>query len=300
MSAAELAAMFHLYFLGSTEGLVFDVPRDTFPTSLWIPLERYLTGLGAQLNVGRGVRSVETGGTRRFRVHADNGLGSDVDGVVLAADIAGLQNLMAHSPELGTGSWRRAVAQMRLAPPFLVRRLWLDTPVRSDRPAFLGTGSLPPLDNISVLDRFEAEAATWARSHRGSVVELHAYAVTEDAEELPERLLARLHQLYPETAGAAIVGDLSEWRQDCPLFGLGDFARRPGITTPHDGLVLAGDGIRVDLPVALMERAATTGWHAANRLLTGWGLAGHVTYSVPNQGRLAPLRALARWHASRR
>ena len=30
------------------------------------------------------------------------------------------------------------------------------------------------------------------------------------------------------------------------------------------GLALAGDGVRIDLPVALMERAATTGWSAAN------------------------------------
>ena len=37
---------------------------------------------------------------------------------------------------------------------------------------------------------------------------------------------------------------------------------------PTRRLVLAGDGIRIDLPVALMERAATTGWSAANRLLS--------------------------------
>jgi isorenieratene synthase len=57
-------------------------------------------------------------------------------------------------------------------------------------------------------------------------------------------------------------------------------------------LVLAGDGIRIDVPVALMERAATTGWHAANCLLARWGLAGHDLHTVPTRGRLAPLRAL--------
>ena len=35
MSAAELAAMFHIYFLGSSEGLVFDVPDAGFDTALW-------------------------------------------------------------------------------------------------------------------------------------------------------------------------------------------------------------------------------------------------------------------------
>ena len=57
--------------------------------------------------------------------------------------------------------------------------------------------------------------------------------------------------------------------------------------------MLAGDGIRIDLPVALMERAATTGWSAANQLLARWGLAGHTLHTVPTQGRNPVLRRLA-------
>ena len=57
--------------------------------------------------------------------------------------------------------------------------------------------------------------------------------------------------------------------------------------------MLAGDGIRIDLPVALMERAATTGWTAANRLLAGWGVSGHTLHTVPVQGRSPVLRRLA-------
>ena len=67
------------------------------------------------------------------------------------------------------------------------------------------------------------------------------------------------------------------------------------VATPVDGLVLAGDGIRIDLPVALMERAASTGWQAANRLLAGWGLAGHPLETVPTSGRLGPLRRAAQY-----
>ena len=63
--------------------------------------------------------------------------------------------------------------------------------------------------------------------------------------------------------------------------------------TPVDGLVLAGDGIRIDLPVALMERAATTGWAAANLLLADWGVSGHTLYTVPVQGRSPMVRRLA-------
>jgi isorenieratene synthase len=58
-------------------------------------------------------------------------------------------------------------------------------------------------------------------------------------------------------------------------------------------VVLAGDLTRVDLPVALMERAATSGFLAADALLGQWGLRGHALWTVPVRGRLAPLRAAA-------
>jgi isorenieratene synthase len=64
--------------------------------------------------------------------------------------------------------------------------------------------------------------------------------------------------------------------------------------------VLAGDGVRVDLPVALMERAATTGWLAANQLLRSWGLVGHAVCTVPTRGRSALLRTLADRQGRRR
>ena len=68
---------------------------------------------------------------------------------------------------------------------------------------------------------------------------------------------------------------------------------RPEVVTPDPRLVLAGDGIRCDLPVALMERAATTGFLAANQLLAGWNLRGHDLWTVPMQGRhriVVPIR----------
>ena len=181
---------------------------------------------------------------------------------------------------------------MGVAAPFVVHRLWLDRPVRPDRPAFLGTGGLPPLDNISVLNRYERESAQWAARTGGSVVELHAYSVTDDTG-LRRDLLARLHAMYPETCEAEIVFEKLLRRDDCPRLAPGDFADRPTVTTPQPGLVLAGDGIRIDLPVALMERAATTGVAAANALLARFGVRGHDMYTVPVRGRSPVLRHFA-------
>jgi isorenieratene synthase len=294
LSAAELAAMFHIYFLGSSEGLVFDVANSNFNTALWNPLGEYLTEHGVTFHTGVSAESVTVGGSRRLQVHTGDRV-IDADGVVLATDLAGLQRIVAASGDLGDESWRDRVASMPLAPPFVVQRLWLDAPVNPDRPGFLGTGGLEPVDNISVVSNYEREAADWARAHGGSVVEVHSYSVVDPPpfEGLREKMLARLHQLYPETASAGIVSERILFKQDCPLFAPGTFDQRPTVDTPVPGLMLAGDGIRIDLPVALMERAATTGWTAANRLLESWGVAGHTLHTVPVQGRSPWLRRLA-------
>ncbi|ONI80269.1 isorenieratene synthase [Saccharothrix sp. ALI-22-I] len=291
MSAAELATMFHIYFLGSSEGLLFDVPINPFPT-LWNPLARYLTTRNATIRTGTPVLRVERG--ERFTVHLpDSAL--EADAVVLAVDVPGLRQIVATS-DIGTSQWRADIARLETAPPFLVSRYWLDRPVRPDRPGFLGTSGYDLLDNISVLNHYEHEARAWATRTGGVVIELHGYALSSDVDSLDARarLLNQLHTIYPETRSAQIVDSRHELRADCPLFPPSGFARRPTVRTPDPNLVLAGDLVRVDLPVALMERAATTGFAAANHLLSSWGVAGTDLWTVPTSGRGPLLRTLAR------
>ncbi|MGH3487964.1 MAG: FAD-dependent oxidoreductase [Actinopolymorphaceae bacterium] len=301
LSAAELATMFHLYFLGSSEGLLFDVPARPFPQAIWDPLAAYLLSLGADLRLGTRVRRLE--GRPRGRghvVHTEVEQGDarpvEVDAVVLAADVAGLRAVVGDSPGLGDPAWRTRIGALRTAPPFLVCRLWLDRPVAAGRPPFLGTAGFGALDNVSVLERYDDEAQDWARRTNGSVVELHAYALPGEvcSDDLRRDLLGQLQRVYPETTGAGVVDQRTELRADCPLFPPGGFAGRPTVTTPEPTVVLAGDLVRVDLPVALMERAATSGLLAANQLLAGWGLPGHAVWSVPDGGRWRMFRTLGR------
>ena len=108
MSAAELASMFHIYFLGSSEGLVFDVPDAGFDTALWEPLRGYLTALGVTFLTGTEITQIQAGGPGRFRVRDTGGTAAiDADGVVLAADVAGLRAIVANSPDLADPAWRR-------------------------------------------------------------------------------------------------------------------------------------------------------------------------------------------------
>ena len=295
LSAAELLLMFHIYFLGSAEGLLFDVPTEPFPQALWEPLAEYVRSLGAAVRLSTPVLRVGPHDGGGAHVHTETGI-EHHDAVVLALDTEGLRHTVAASPGLGTDRWRRAIAALRTAPPFLVSRYWLDRPVRADRPGFLGTSGYDGLDNISVLERYEGEAARWAARTKGSVVELHAYAVDPAAErkDVQETLIDRLHRVYPETRDARIVDFRHEWRADCPFFEVGSYPLRPAVRTPHSWLTLAGDAIRCDLPVALMERAATTGFLAANALLADRGVRGQVLWTVPRAGRSRALRALAR------
>ena len=291
LSAAELAVMFHIYFLGSSEGLLFDVVREPFPYALWEPLRRYLEGHGTRMRLGAAVESVRPldGG----RVAVD---GEAYDGVVLALDTAGLRTVVAHSPGLGDPGWRERIAALRTAPPFLVSRLWLGAPTDPGRPGFLGTSGYGPLDNVSVVSRWEGEAARWAAVTGGSVLELHAYAVDPAAERatVERKLREELSRVYPETRDAEVVDVRHVWRADCPAFPVGGHRDRPTVRTPDPAVVLAGDLVRTDLPVALMERAATSGFLAANALLARWGVRGQRLWTVPRHGRTAVLRGVHR------
>jgi isorenieratene synthase len=297
-SAGELVGMFHSYFLGSSEGLLFDVPVDDYDTVFWAPLGHYLQRLGVEVRTGETVRSLDLRGEyEQVEVTTDTGT-LTADTVVLATDLRTTRRLVEASSGLGDPDWRSRILETQNAPRFAVWRLWLDRRVHADRPPFLGTSGYGPMDNITVLERFEAGARRWSDAHDASVVEVHAYALQPedgDDEQVRRTLRAELARVYPETADAQVVAD--EWlvEDDCPLVGPSPWLRRPEVATPDPRLVLAGDGIRCDYPLALMERAATTGFLAANQLLAGWDLAGHDLWTVPMTTRQPALLRAKTW-----
>jgi len=289
LSAAELLMMFHFYFVGNPEGLVFDVMNEPFSIAFWRPIQRYLESRGVRFSLSTEVASVEDCGGGRFQVHTRSGDALAADGVVLATTVGGLRGIVDASSGLGEEPWRRQVASLEATWPFAVWRLWMDRTPRPDRQPFVATAGLGHIDNISIYDRFEGESRRWALSTGGSVIELHAYAVPPGAADAEVRanLLDSLHLLYPEMEGARILEERWILGDDCPAFRPGAHGQRPTTQTPVPGLVLAGDFVRFRSPSALMERATTTGFDAANVLLRAWGGRPEPIRSVPDQGLLA-------------
>ncbi|HLU68272.1 MAG TPA: FAD-dependent oxidoreductase, partial [Kofleriaceae bacterium] len=294
MSAGELLMMFHWYFLGNREGLVFDLAASPMSRALWHPLGERLERLGAAVETGVAASSLRRAGGG-WTLEREDGRALAADAVVLALSVPALRALVAASPDLA-GRWADDIAALPVTRPFAVLRLWLDRPVLPGRAPFAGTTGFGRLDNISVYDHFQDESRAWAASRGGSVVELHAYAVEPDADPraLRAELIAGLEACYPETRAARAIDERWLWRQDCAGFPPGAHARRPGVTTPHPGLTLAGDFVRLPVPSALMERAATSGIMAANHILSGTARAPEPIATLPARGLLALPRPLAR------
>ena len=227
MSAGELLMMFHFYFTGNPEGLVFDVVDAPFSQSLWEPFGRYLERGGWMC--GRARRWTRSAGGRRrlagLRRRRRGGRRRRGAG----AERPGAPGNRRASPDLDDPDGGRRSRKRQLTNPFAVWRLWLDRPTAAGRAPFVGTTGMGPLDNISLYELFEDESRDWAERNGGSVVELHAYAVDEGAaeEELKRDLLGALHQLYPETRDARILEERCLVRQDCPAFAAGATRRGP-------------------------------------------------------------------------
>lgn len=289
MSAAELVAMFHFYFLGNPEGLGFDCPDTDYLTAIWAPLARYLQARDASVRTGAAARSIEPGPDHGWRIHLD-GETLDARHLVLALDPGGLRDLVDRSPALTRTAPRLAeqVDAVRVAPPFAVSRLWLDRDVAPERATFSAVTGEPTLDSVACYHRLEQPSAQWAKDTGGSVLELHSYSCTEpDAETATARMREQLAGLWPETRDAGVRHQLNRLEATAPAFPPGDAGRRPGVRTDARGVRVAGDFVELPWCAGLMERSAMSGVLAANDVLEEEGAGPEPVLGVPQLGLLA-------------
>jgi len=299
MSAAELVAMFHFYFLANPEGLGMDAPHADYNAAIWGPLSRYLQQHGAQIQVGTAVTALDRDRSGHWRVQTGTGGTVTADEVVLATDAGTAARILGASPCVTSADPRLAAVAVspRTGPPYAVARYWLDGDVRPERAQFTSIADPGVLDSVTLYHRLEAGALSWHERTGGSVIELHAYACPPDvgAAELGATMLAELGQLWPEIRGLRQLDQYCRVGTDAAGFPVGGHATTPGVRTVVPGLTLAGDWVATPFPSALMERAAATGIGAANVILSAHGYRTEPVWSVPPRGLLA-----GRWAASLR
>lgn len=218
-------------------------------------------------------------------VAADAGTFVAADVVIVAVDTGAARALIERS---GLPIDTRSVQE---AEPFCVVRWWLDRPVDADRPPFFTTARFRTMDSLAVYSRFQHDARAWADAHGGSVVEAHAYAIADadlaDVAVLADRLRQEMLVVLPELKDARVVHQEAQLQRTFSRFAPGDFAHRPGTRTAVAHLLLAGDWVRLDAPVALMEGAVVSGLAAANAVFADEGVSAEDIVTVAGRGPLA-------------
>ena len=157
MSAAELLQMFHFYFTGNRDGLIFDIANRPFSHCVFDPLESLLNGLAVDIRKGVSAQAIGRRGAA-WSVATDGGT-IEADAVVLAAHVPAVKRIVQ-----GIDRPRRSRLAC-LASTRCARRMpsrcgacgWTGRRAPGRVP-FAGTAGVGRLDNISLYHLFEDES----------------------------------------------------------------------------------------------------------------------------------------------
>jgi isorenieratene synthase len=212
------------------------------------------------------------------------------DYCVVATDVRGTRGLVKAS-QLGHPEFELNVASLGEAEPYVVYRLWIDCTIDQVEFPFFTVSGYTYTDSISLYSHFQEPFISWGKKHGGSVIELHAYAIApkdiRSEEEMKSVMLQELHTIFPETGDAKVLHELFMQQSNFSRWAPGDHAHRPGVETPFSNLFLAGDWVKVDAPLFLMEAAAFTGRMAANAIFSQESLKPTPLPIVPMEGLFA-------------
>jgi isorenieratene synthase len=267
LSTADVLRAFHFYYLSHDHGLMYDFPAGDYEATLLAPIRRHLREVGVDLRLGASVGSIEAGGSRRFLID-----GEELDWVVMAADIPGAQKLLEASPTLEAQApeLSRKLRGLKTSHGYAVWRIYVDQDLRPGLPTFVNVDRMRALDSVTLYHRITEEAQQWAGKHDGAVLELHSYALPKelsDEDAVRQVLREELEYYFPELAGFRILGEALQVRNDFPAFAPGQRDQRPDPQTELEGLLMAGDWVRLPYPMTHMEAAFTSGLMCANAVL---------------------------------
>lgn len=288
LSTADVIRAFHFYYLSHDHGLMYDYPVGDYESTLLTPIRRHLEDHGVKVRLGAAVDGVGRGAGRRFSIDDE-----EVDWLIIAADIPGAQKLVGGSPWMRESSsdFVNDIEALRTSHGYAVWRIWVDRDVRPELPTFINVDRKRVLDSVTLYHRITDEARKWAEEHGGAVLELHSYALPKDIlEEADIRrvFLEELGDYFPELSGLTISAESLQVRSDFPAFAPGQRKHRPEPKSPIEGLLLAGDWVRLPYPMTHMEAAFTSGLLCANVVLASLGLQAEPIQTVAPRGLLPP------------
>lgn len=293
LSTADVLRAFHFYYLSHDHGLLYDYPAGDYETTLLAPIRAHLEAHGVEIRLSSPVSEIERGEGKRFRVGRE-----EYDWVVLAADIPGMQSIIENSawmPEVNPDFVGNMLA-LRTSSGYAVWRIWVDRDVRAGLPTFINVDRKRVLDSVTLYHRVTDEASAWVEINGGAVLELHSYALPRDINsdgEIRRVFMEELHHYFPELEGLVVADEVLQVRWDFPAFAPGQHALRPSPEVSVQGLLLAGDWVRLPYPMAHMEAAYVSGVLCANVVFRELGLREEPISTVAPRGLLAPKRANA-------
>ncbi len=292
LSTADVLRAFHFYYLSHDHGLIYDYPAGDYETTLLAPIRSHLTEHGVELRLRSPIEAVERGEHRRFRI-----AGAEYDWVVLAADIPGTQAIVSASAWLKDlhPKFAANIQALHTSQGYAVWRIWVDRDVRPDLPTFINVDRQRVLDSVTLYHRITDEARDWAEAQGGAVLELHSYALPRDIDgeaDVRRVFLKELEYFFPELSGLTICAEALQVRHDFPAFAPGQHALRPEPRSPVEGLLMAGDWVRLPYPMTHMEAAFTSGLICANEIFDALHLQQEPIFTVAPRGLLQPERVV--------
>jgi isorenieratene synthase len=291
LSTADVLRAFHFYYLSHDHGLMYDYPAADYESALLSPIRAHLEANRVDVRLGTAVDGIAIGEQKRYLISDE-----EYDWVVIAADIPGMQAIVERSPWIGEAQPELAknLQALRTSHGYAVWRIWVDRDVRPGLPTFINVDRRRLLDSLTLYHRITDEARTWVSENGGAVLELHSYALPEgleQEEEVRRLFLEELAYYFPELTGLEIKAEVLQVRHDFPAFAPGQHALRPAPELPIEGLLMAGDWVRLPYPMAHMEAAFTSGLVCANAVLSTLGLREEPIFSVAPKGLLPAKQA---------
>jgi len=289
VSAAEMLTFTNIFFLGHPKAFWRRIPNTDHGTAVIDPMAAHIEKFGGVLETSSPVKGlVITDG----RVTGCVGEAETYDQVVLACDVPGAKKILAGSQATDARSaqsmreLKAGIDFMKVAPPYHILRVWLDKPIRADRPfsqACIETPNFLPVHLIGIMSMIERECIDWAEATGGCVIEYHLYNTPEfaadpatgrkalTAEQIWEKITATAVRITPEIAGAKPLAFSLGGYHNFTSYEVGQASSRLDALSPRgvgiENLAIAGDWIATSYPSALMERAVSTGRECANIIL---------------------------------